>query len=253
MRSPRSMQTPSSPRRMARSPSMRWWWRRNSGFASHRYRGSRQQFARPGHAAILAVEIGQRHRVHLLGTAQAARIVAPGEGEAGILSQVDLEAEIACHAHGCLHRIVGDDAGDHELADPLGAEPGLQLGADEGAVRLLADDDLARLRQGFRLELVLRLARTIGGVRLTGIVADVEDRLSRRAPMPQQPRDIALRRRIVARPLSRPIGRVDRLLQVDDEEGGVWRERHRNYSGDAPGLWAATMKVVGTRLAFAKE
>ena len=112
--------------------------------------------------------------MHLLGAAQPAVVVAPGVGEAGILGEMNSEAEIAGHAHRGLHRVVGDDPGDDEIADASGAKLRLEIRADEGAVGLLGDHGLARQGHRLGLEVIARLARAIGGVRLTGIMADVE-------------------------------------------------------------------------------
>jgi hypothetical protein len=57
--------------------------------------------------AVFAMQIGQRHGMHFIGTAPVAGPVMPGKGKAGIFRQIHAIAQIARHAHRGFHRVAG--------------------------------------------------------------------------------------------------------------------------------------------------
>ena len=98
---------------------------------------------------------------------------------AGILDEKRLKAEIAGHARRRRHAVIGRQAAQHDRVDVRRAQPRFQIGADEGTVHILRNDDLARERLRFRLEGVAGRARTERALLAARAVLDVEQRPSR--------------------------------------------------------------------------
>ena len=178
--------------------------------------------ARRRHSAILAVEIGQRHRMDLLGAAQMAAVVAPGIGEAGVLDEMNIEAEVAGHANRGFHRVVGDDPRRRRDRRCRGSRSRVSRSVPMKALLVclaITVSPGSGIASG--LKSLPGWPGAIGGIRLTGIMADVNDRPAGLAPLAKQTRDVAFRSGIVARSLGRPARVVDRLLQVDEDQGSV--------------------------------
>jgi len=177
-----------------------------------------EHLGRPHYRTVFAVEIRQAHGVDFACRAPLAVPILAPERECGIFHKERFEAQIPGHPHRGLHRIIGDHARDHQCCQTTRAQPLLQIGADKGAVGLLGDHRLSLQRESFRFEFISGLPRAIGGLKLLRIVTDVIDRLPGRPPRRQQGRDFGLGAGIVAHA---PTRIVDRLLQVDQDQGGA--------------------------------
>jgi len=102
--------------------------------------------------AIFIVEIGQRHGVNFFGGAPGSGPVLAIEGEASVFHQPGGKTQIARHAHGGFHRIVGDDARHHQRHMSGAAQLSFQVGADESAVGVLCNHGFTRQGRGLRPE-----------------------------------------------------------------------------------------------------
>src|SRR5258707_15189468 len=90
--------------------------------------------------------------------------------------QPRVESEIAGHPGRRLDAMICRGAADDERLDAGGAQPRLQIGADEGAVYLLDDDGLALDLARFIPD---RIAACLGkerGIRTRALMANVENR-----------------------------------------------------------------------------
>ena len=61
-------------------------------------------------------------------------------GAGGVRHDVGAEAQVACDSRRGLHAVIGDEPGDDDGVDSRAPQSCLQVGADEGAVRLLFDE-----------------------------------------------------------------------------------------------------------------
>ena len=115
--------------------------------------------------------------------------------------------------------MVGRCPDDDQRADAGGAQPRLEIGADEGAVDGLHQDGLAGLLAGAGHRRVAGLAgrEPRGGVRRG--VADVDHGSAGGAEGGEEIGDARFGPRIVA-PLARGLALGEGLLDVDQEEGG---------------------------------
>jgi len=83
------------------------------------------------------------------------------ECEAPVLDQESMEAQVARHADGSFHGIVGDHPSDDDEGLLRGTEPSFEAGTNEGAIGPLGNDGFAGQGLHFGLELVSRLAGPI--------------------------------------------------------------------------------------------
>jgi hypothetical protein len=63
---------------------------------------------------VLFVKIGERHRMHFLGGAQATMKVAASEGEARIRNQIGLKSKVSRHADSRFDGVVSAHSGNDE-------------------------------------------------------------------------------------------------------------------------------------------
>ena len=173
----------------------------------------------------LAVQTGQGGAVHDVGAEQAAVGPAPLMGRGRIFDDSDAKPQVAGHPHGCGDAMIRGQTGHNQLVDPFRPQIRLEVGADEGAVHVLAEDRLARQRLGLRFEGVAGLAFAQGRLRFERSMSDMDDRPSVRTPCFQQLSDVLLGLGIVA---LAPAWAVEPLLYIDDQQCGVGRERREN-------------------------
>ena len=114
----------------------RWRWARAGECVNH--------VRRCHHLRILAMQIGQRHRMHLVRRSWRARIIDLSKRKARIGDDLRGKAQIARRARARFHRIVGADAHDDQLADAAYAQPAFQSRVDEGIRHIFFHDMLFR-------------------------------------------------------------------------------------------------------------
>lgn len=101
--------------------------------------------------------------MHLLGAAQGGADVALLEGKAGVGHDRGRKAQVAGAARAGLDRVVGADAGDHEIADAARVQPAFQPGVDEGIGYVLLDRVLVRQARSRRAMLSSAFGLSRGG------------------------------------------------------------------------------------------
>lgn len=96
------------------------------------------------HLRILAVQIGQGHRMHLVRRSWRARIIDLSKRKTRIGDHLRGKAQIARRARARLDGIVRADAGHEQLADAAHAQPAFQSRMDEGIRHIFLHDMLFR-------------------------------------------------------------------------------------------------------------
>ena len=178
-----------------------------------------QKRLRADDTGILSIQLGQTERVDVLRRPKAPIEVGQVDTGGRVLDEPGPEAQVSGHADRRIDGVVQQDTGNHHLADAKAAQGGLQAGVDEGVVGAFLDHDFAGTRRQQVFEVAARLRGPVGGVRFCGQVLDMKDRSSCSAPGLEQSGRVALGVRVVA---ALPSGVVDGLLEVDDDEGGVF-------------------------------
>ena len=133
--------------------------------ASVRLRRRRQgckHLIAPNDASELATKVGQRHCVDRVGAMDFSVRTSSVERPGRIAHEPRVETMVARHPSGCLYTVIGCGATDHDGLDPVIAEPGFEVRADEGAVNRFAHDRLASSLPCFILH------REAGSVRVEG-------------------------------------------------------------------------------------
>lgn len=119
----------------------------------------RQQLGATDHAGVFALQVRQRHRVHIIGAARGAAVVHFGEGEGRIRRHMSVEPQVASRARGSFDGVVGTHPHQHHRIDAAHAQPALQAGVNEGIRHVLFHHMLAIQRLQRAQELRPRLSR----------------------------------------------------------------------------------------------
>ena len=136
------------------------------GLSRHIYAHPRENFRRSRHGTVFAVQVGKTHGVNLRGCPHPAMPVLSRKGEAAVLDQKRIEAQVASHSNRRLDRIICDHSKDDERSLLRDTEPGFEIRTNKCAIGALAEHDLTTPRLGFGLEIVTGLAGAIVRCRL---------------------------------------------------------------------------------------
>ena len=177
-----------------------------------------KDFCRRRHAAVFAIQVGERHRVNLGRGTERSLTVAAAEGEARVFGECDAEPEGPAVPHGGFDGVVGDDAGDEEVADAAFVEQVLEPCAGESAAGVFRDDEFIRPGLEAAPEVVAGLSGPIGGLRFHGVVADVKDGRAVVTPGVEQAAGREFGVAVVAGALTAPRRVIDRLLEIDENQ-----------------------------------
>ena len=156
----------------------------------------------------------QRDAMHEIRAVVGSIRAAALEGRGGILDHRDSEAKVSRHPRRRRHAVVGGEPDDDERVDSVGAQMRIEVGPDEGAVDMLAEDRLAGHRQRLDLEGVARRVFAKRRLRFKRQVLDMDDRPEGGAPSREQIGDPLFCVRIVPRS---PARIVKALLHVDEK------------------------------------
>ena len=88
------------------------------------------------------------------------------------------------------------------------------------------DDGLARCRCNLALEFVALLAGSVSRGEESRVMPNMNNRPPLPPPGRQKSRDVLFSVRVIPRPLEGVVVGVDRLLDVDDQQGGMGKLRH---------------------------
>src|SRR5258708_3614833 len=104
-----------------------------------------------------------------------------------------------------------------------------KVGTDEGAVRSFRDYGLACSRRNLVLKIVPVLAGLVGGGGKGRVMADVNNRSLVLPPGGEKSRNVLFGTRVIPRPLNGMVARIDRLLDVDDQQSGIGKVLHDSH------------------------
>ncbi len=142
------------------------------------------------------------------------------EGRRRIGNDESLKPEVSRHPCRGGNAVRSCQSSDDQGVMMIGTQKLLQIRPDECAVDMFLDDGLPGVRFDQRFELTSLCLCMERRLRIEGEMLDVNDGASRLSPSPKQSCDVLLSVGVVART---PLGLVEALLHINDEQNCIWR------------------------------